>query len=317
MTRQYLIFNGDTDGICSAHQFQLAYPADYNLVTGVKRDNSLLKKIADYVGIDSVTVFDIAIEKNLPELKRLLFFDVPVRWFDHHFSEPMPEHDLFTCTIDTDAKVNTAYLVAKELRTFSAWTVMGLCGDNIFTTAEKLAEELKLTGDNYLRLKEAGELINYNGYGGSLEDLHFHPAELLKQMKPFQDALEFLENTDIVPFLRNGMNEDLAKAETVNPVDKGVYLFPDEKWSRRVIGVFANRKANEETDKAHAVLVEKSDGKSYAASVRSPLTREQSAAEFCKQFPTGGGRMKAAGINELPKEQLTDFSKRFAEFFSQ
>jgi hypothetical protein len=44
MTR-YDAFNGDADGICALHQLRLADPQEAILVTGVKRDIALLKKI--------------------------------------------------------------------------------------------------------------------------------------------------------------------------------------------------------------------------------------------------------------------------------
>jgi len=41
--------------------------------------------------------------------------------------------------------------------------------------------------------------------------------------------------------------------------------------------------------------------------VRAPLDNKQGAAELCMQFPTGGGRAGAAGINDLSRESLDDF----------
>ncbi|MDP2807297.1 MAG: hypothetical protein Q8O74_04065, partial [bacterium] len=35
--------------------------------------------------------------------------------------------------------------------------------------------------------------------------------------------------------------------------------------------------------------------------------------ELCASFPTGGGRKSAAGINHLPKEQLSNFIQCFVE----
>ncbi|MBL4759360.1 MAG: DegT/DnrJ/EryC1/StrS family aminotransferase, partial [Mariprofundaceae bacterium] len=41
----YDVFNGDADGLCALHQLRLAKPAESELVTGVKRDISLLKRM--------------------------------------------------------------------------------------------------------------------------------------------------------------------------------------------------------------------------------------------------------------------------------
>ncbi|MGJ8687531.1 MAG: DHH family phosphoesterase, partial [Spongiibacteraceae bacterium] len=40
------VFNGDADGICALLQLRLAAPLDSELVTGVKRDISLLDRVA-------------------------------------------------------------------------------------------------------------------------------------------------------------------------------------------------------------------------------------------------------------------------------
>jgi hypothetical protein len=53
----------------------------------------------------------------------------------------------------------------------------------------------------------------------------------------------------------------------------------------------------------------------YVVSVRSPLGSPLSAAGLCKQFPTGGGRASAAGINCLTKADLDDFVSRFQQYY--
>ena len=57
------VFNGDADGICSLIQLRRHDPVASELVTGVKRDLSLLKRVNASVG-DTVTVLDIAVEKK-------------------------------------------------------------------------------------------------------------------------------------------------------------------------------------------------------------------------------------------------------------
>ena len=54
------------------------------------------------------------------------------------------------------------------------------------------------------------------------------------------------------------------------------------------------------------VFTERADG-TYLVSVRAPLDNKQGADELCRQFPTGGGRAAAAGINALPGDQLDAF----------
>jgi hypothetical protein len=40
------------------------------------------------------------------------------------------------------------------------------------------------------------------------------------------------------------------------------------------------------------------------------------ADALCREFPTGGGRAAAAGINHLPQERLADFARHMAKAFS-
>jgi hypothetical protein len=67
----YDIFNGDADGICALIQLRLTSPVKSTLVTGIKRDIQLLKKIKVQAG-DSLTVLDISLQKNIHEVKVFL-----------------------------------------------------------------------------------------------------------------------------------------------------------------------------------------------------------------------------------------------------
>ena len=80
-------------------------------------------------------------------------------------------------------------------------------------------------------------------------------------------------------------------------------------------GLFSNERAREKPDLAHAIIIENND-KSYRISVRAPLNRRKGADTLCRAFPTGGGRVAAAGINALPVELLDDFVNSFIEVFA-
>lgn len=90
---------------------------------------------------------------------------------------------------------------------------------------------------------------------------------------------------------------------------------PDEAWARRVSGVFSNNLANNYPDRAHAILTKQHNG-SFLVSVRAPLNRKFGADELVSQFPTGGGRKAAAGINHLPTAMLEQFMAAFEMQFS-
>jgi hypothetical protein len=46
------------------------------------------------------------------------------------------------------------------------------------------------------------------------------------------------------------------------------------------------------------------------------MSNKQGAAELCMQFPTGGGRAGAAGINDLPTDSLDAFVDAFRQAYS-
>ena len=98
------VFNGDADGICALHQLRLANPVDSLLVTGVKRDISLLKQVKAVAG-DQITVLDISLYKNRDDLVRVLEAGASVIYFDHHFAGDIPKHDALETYINTDANV--------------------------------------------------------------------------------------------------------------------------------------------------------------------------------------------------------------------
>ena len=81
----YDIFNGDADGIIALLQLRLAEPKNSQLITGVKRDISLLKNITTKSG-DSVTALDISMEKNIDALNNHLEVGAKVLYVDHHRS---------------------------------------------------------------------------------------------------------------------------------------------------------------------------------------------------------------------------------------
>ena len=94
----------------------------------------------------------------------------------------------------------------------------------------------------------------------------------------------------------------------------GVYLLPNEAWARRVSGIFSNQLANSAKDKAHAVVTLKENG-NYLVSVRAPLNNKSGADEFCRRYPTGGGRAAAAGINDLGSDELQQMTIDFDQFY--
>lgn len=316
----YDLFNGDADGLCALQQFRLAFPAESQRVTGVKRDIALLKKVSCVAG-DEVNVFDISLDKNRDPLMAVLAQGAKVKYFDHHFAGDIPRHDELSVHINTKADTCTSLIVNEFIAgKFSAWAAVGAFGDNFDASAREVVKSLGLSEIELGLLKDLGLYLNYNGYGATVDDLHFDPAELSMRMRPYTDPLKFIrEEADIYETLKKGSIEDFAKAEVTQPEvldDKiAVYLFPAEAWARRVSGVFGNQLATANPRRAHALLTALPKG-GYVVSVRAPSNNKSGADELCRSFPTGGGRKAAAGINDLPKDQLESFVDAFRKRYS-
>jgi hypothetical protein len=267
-----------------------------------------------------INVFDVSLDKNRDALSQQLALGSQVLYFDHHFAGEIPESDLLETQIDTRPDTCTSLIVNQYLKNvFPEWAIVGAYGDNMFVQAENLADQLALTQDERAQLKSLGTCLNYNGYGLSLDDLHFTPSFLFNELKSFKTPFEFIKKkADLFTSLEKAYEEDMALAKQV-PVefvneDVALLVFPGDIWARRVSGVYANDLANDFPDRAHAILTEK--GNSYLVSVRAPLNRREGADDLCRQFPSGGGRKAAAGINDLPKVDLDKFIAAFSQQFA-
>jgi len=312
------VFNGDADGLCALHQLRLADPADSELVTGPKRDISLLKRVKAQAG-DRITVLDIALSKNRDALDRILEAGAEVRYFDHHQPGDIPEHPRFEPHIDTDANVCTSLLVNQYLQgRHLLWAVTAAFGDNLADAARQAAAPLNLSADQLAQLQSLGECLNYNGYGETLDDLFYDPAELYRQVRPFADPFAFIAASPAYRTLNAGYQEDMARAVAVSATESRtsgrVFMLPAEKWARRISGVFGNQLAVDAPTQAHAVLTAKPGG-GYVVSVRAPLVTRSGADELCSQFDSGGGRKGAAGINHLPDSEVGRFIASFFEIY--
>ncbi|MEE4242976.1 MAG: DHH family phosphoesterase [Desulfopila sp.] len=317
----YDVFNGDADGIFALHQLRLSSPVDHaELITGVKRDIALLNRI-NTARSSIITVLDVSLDKNREALDELLQNDNTILYIDHHFAGDIPFSAALEHHIEPSAETCTSLIVNQMLQgRFSKWAICGAFGDNLHEQANKLAADASLSEEERNILQEIGELFNYNGYGARLKDLLFHPADLYRAVRSYTDPFHFHEATDLVNRLKNGYEEDMAKAMGQKCIDGSevnrIYRFPAASWSRRIAGVFSNLKAREKVDAAHALIVENDDG-TLQISVRAPLVNRKNADLLCRNFPTGGGRSAAAGINNLPAEMLEEFIAAFNTIYRQ
>lgn len=315
----YDVFNGDADGICALLQLRFSEPRESKLITGVKRDIQLLTQVPVSAKTSSVAVLDISLEKNLEALHQLLAKGIDIFYCDHHRTGKIPNSKHLATQIDTAPEICTSLLVNSYLNDNQwLWACVGAFGDNLIRQGYELALSKGLTDGDIHFLKELGTLINYNGYGASVEDLHFHPAELYQSLYNYPNPMKLKEEPDSVFYqLQNGFKQDWDKVENTETFLEDdsfeIYILPNQPWARRISGTFGNWLANQKPEKAFAVLTSNRDN--YTVSVRSPLNNREGADEVCSQFETGGGRKAAAGINSLPKSDLEDFVRAMRHKF--
>lgn len=302
------VFNGDADGILSLVQLRLAEPRPARLVTGVKRDIQLLEPL-DAADGDTLTVLDISMAKNQSALLRLLSAGASVFYADHHQPDEIPTHPALQAHINLDPNTCTALIIDELLQgRFHLWAITAAYGDNLIARADELATAAGLSREQRDQLRELGTLINYNGYGAEVADLHVHPAELFRALLEYTSPLEAISDP-ASPYLRlkqayaADMQQVQALAADYVSDKLAVYHLDDSAASRRISGVLGNTLANQTPSRAHLVVTPNRQG-SLTVSLRAPLDNKQGAAAICTQFATGGGREAAAGINALPREVL-------------
>jgi hypothetical protein len=315
---RYYVFNGDADGLCALQQLRLVEPSEATLVTGVKRDIALLERVQASAG-DECTVLDVSLDVNRGALLDLLQAGASVRYFDHHYAGDVPVHDRLEPHLDPSPSACTSLLVDRHLDgRHRLWAITGAFGDSLTEVATALAETAGLGTEATATLQELGVCLNYNAYGETIADLHFPPATLAEEMRGQADPLEFARGSRTYHSLREGYEDDMQKARQLAPARQVpgavVYALPDMAWARRASGVFANEVARVHQGSAIAILSSKAGGE-YLVSVRVPAGANVGADDFCRRFPSGGGRRTAAGINKLPATEFEPFAAEFEKTF--
>jgi hypothetical protein len=303
------VFNGDADGLCALQQLRLANPQESQVVTGTKRDQVLLPRVKANPG-DSVTVVDLPLGPNLDALLGLLEGGVCVEYFDHHHAAQVPEHRLLRLSLDPAPTVCSSVLVDRYLNgRFRLWAIVGAFGDNMFATANALADSIGLSAGRTKLLRSLGECLNYNAYGDSVKDLAMPPAQVHRSMATFIDPFDFMVRTDIYVRLARHWAEDIMLADNVSPVLESerlvVTVLPDAAWARRVIGAHANCLVNRYPERVCVSLVP-NHRSGVTVSLRTPAGSGITADQLARRYG-GDGRSTAAGINNLPLDDVSLF----------
>jgi len=314
--KNYDIFNGDADGLISLHQYRLQFPRKSELITGVKRDVKLLRHLVDITDA-SLSVFDISLLSNSEYVEPILKNGNKIKWFDHHETGDTELGNNFSIKADTDPNCCTNIIVDKAIDGLHRpWTICGAYGDNLHEQAEKLNPCFNEYA--MLILREIGETLNYNGYGNEESDLVVHPKDVYLDLERFRSPFQYRKNSKIYAKINQQMKSDeleLNSSEVLHTSSMGdVILLPNTKASIRYSGIYSNKQTTNNPNKAFAILTNINES-NYRVSIRSPKDNPTGASKLALQFPTGGGREKAAGINELPKTELKNFIEKFEEVY--
>ncbi|MFZ6874675.1 hypothetical protein ACO0LF_21665 [Undibacterium sp. Di27W] len=320
VVQAYDVFNGDADGICALHQLRLADPRKAVLVTGAKRDIDLLGRFASRQG-DKLTVLDISLDSNIVALRKHLAAGAEIIYFDHHNAAQAFEHVHLNLHCDMAADVCSSILVNRYLNgQYWQWAVVAAYGDNLPEVASTMGMQAGLNGIQCKQLQELGTLLNYNAYGESVDDLHFHPAALYQAVHDYVDPFDFLNSAAQFVVLHNAYASDMAFMQGLRAYRQSeltsIYILPAQAWARRISGILANQLTQEQPGKSFAVLTAKPDG-SYVVSVRSGDADNCPASQFCTAFSTGGGRRGAGGINNLAATEVDHFVQAFIAYFEK
>jgi len=207
-----------------------------------------------------ITALDIGMARNAVALDSALNNGAQVFFCDHHATGEIPKNDNLTVLMDASAETCTAYLIDQYLGGANpAWAVCGAYGDNFQALAGKIAAEREVRLP-LGRLRELGELVNYNAYGLTIDDLHYHPSDLYDHLSAYPDPMAFIEDApEALDKLRQGHRSDWDIAERAREIhisNAGQILsLPASPASNRISGLFANALVDEEPDKAFAALL--------------------------------------------------------------
>jgi hypothetical protein len=314
------LFNGDADGLCALHQLRTVEPRDAVLITGTKRDIALFDQLPTGRPLQ-VTALDISWDRNAHGAAQVLQAGGNVTYFDHHAAQTLVQHPRLHSHIDTSAQVCTSILVDRHLQgAMRQWAIVAAYGDNLETVADQMARQDGCTAGTRGALAQLGHLLNYNAYGESAQDLHFHPAQLYRSLHRFESPLDFIAKAFEYRRLLEGYADDQRAVRELHPYAAHphacVYVLPDKPWARRLSGSLANQLVASQGGRSVAVLTPRTDG-DFLVSLRMGLGNPIGAHPFCSRYPAGGGRQAAGGIDRLPCSALDGFINDFFQYLQE
>ncbi len=316
------LFNGDADGIIAQHLLYLSGIRPGLRITGMKRDLALLRRLPESFH-GEVHVLDIGFKANAKDAEAFLARRAGnLTWYDHHESGPLIVAPEFKAHIHPTRGQCTGLIVNAVLgHRYDLWAATAAFGDNQVASAQAILARHALSEADTSALRQMGEALNYNAYGEVGDALHT-PLSVAQKLEAYDHPLICFRESGLFEGLAGQLAQDEAQASALMPWrlqgNAQVYLVPDAPWARRYGATWMNRLVQKHSDQAFAIFQERSDG-TYLASLRAPQSGPYatwSAASFAEKYPSGGGRVQAAGINALPAQSLNDCAEAFLRSFA-
>ncbi len=307
--KRAILFNGDTDGICSVRVFLGLSPNLHGtrFFTGAKREHRLLQQVP--ISVREVYAFDLSSESNRSEIESKVLAGIKITWFDHHHGLEIVSPKFKSIGSD-QVQMNTSLAVFRSLKNKRdlPWTILGLLGDRMEEAAKKLLQEFSLAL-NLPELMPLAHAMNYNAYGISHQGLQWLPQDLLLTCLTYDSPLDLLPHPKVRSLIVN-RSQDLEKAfRTIQEPYKGIYWLDDSDLGMRIHGELAYELLDR--DQSPVLVGFKYSDDRIRLSIRVPQSFKKNVGAFCSQFETGGGRIKAGGITSLP---LSDWEKLQASY---
>ena len=309
----FYAFNGDADGLCALQQLRLADPRDATLVTGVKRDIQLLRRVNAAAG-DEVTVLDISLDQNRDDL-------LPAAGsgrFGSLFRPPLrgraaaaPRTSRRTSRnrpTSARARWSTAISPAAIARGPSSRPSATTCR----SSPSRWPRPPASTRRRPPRWSGSASASTTTPTGMPSAISASIPRIWRSRCCRSRIPMEFVRRSPAYARLGARYEEDMQQARALKPARQvpgaTMVVLPDEAWARRAIGVLANELTQAQPDCAIAILSPKAAGRLHGERARSgatpgrgrrilPQLRHRRRPEACRrdQPSAGDGRRSFRG----------------------
>jgi hypothetical protein len=313
-TKSVDICIGDANGLCSLLQWRLHQPKQSSTLALLGRESRLDGLIQASPG-DDVLLCDIPMQANRSTLMQLLDSGAQIQYLSHQIGEESLWHPQLQYIEDAPQDSCTSLMVDRILDgKYRQWALVGAYGKRCNASADKLASSVGLPAHERARLRELGELINYNACSVDGQNACIPPVDLYSLMSGYQQAMDFLQSESVASELESVRREDLERAEQIAPywqdAHASVYVLPDTPWAHRVAGGLGTHLSANEPTRAHAFLRPAANG-CFMTRVHAARNNPNGGLTFT-DAQADDDCQRAWVIEHLPDQEIDHFISAFS-----